>query len=300
MSQNVAAIVVLYNPQVERLSELFASLNGQVKSIIAVNNSELITDDCKELLSGINNLIHRELGGNRGIAAAQNQGIDLAETLKHTHVLLLDQDSVLAPGFVEQLLSSEMRLVKAGKKVAAVGPLYVEQKNATKSFAIRYGWLVANKNQIDSNELYIQSDCLIASGALIRISVFREIGKLLEDLFIDCVDTEWCIRALKTGWECFIIPRAVMQHSIGDEALKFMGRNVTLHNDTRHYYMIRNAIYLVFSSKMSLKWKIHVTPRIPFHMILYAVKSKEPLNATMLILRAALDGVTGRLGPLIK
>ena len=71
-----------------------------------------------------------------------------------------------------------------------------------------------------------------------------------EDLFIDWVDIEWCLRAESQGLESYIVPSAIMMHSIGDDTVRVLGRDINLHSDLRNYYMVRNATYLLRVSTM--------------------------------------------------
>ena len=68
------------------------------------------------------------LGDNKGIGEAQNIGIRANISHKCSHVLLLDQDSALPPGIVKKLIVAESELLKAGKKIAAVGPQYMKKQ----------------------------------------------------------------------------------------------------------------------------------------------------------------------------
>lgn len=58
---------------------------------------------------------------------------------------------------------------------------------------------------------------------LIRRSVFERVGVLDERLFIDYVDTEWCLRCAAQGITVRIIPAASMTHSIGDKSPSLAG-----------------------------------------------------------------------------
>ena len=296
MIAKVAAIVVLYHPNLDLLNKLLESLADQVASIIVVDNTEGTTNECGKSFAKWKNIKYIPLGENLGIAYAHNLGIHESSNSGYEYTLLLDQDSELSPGMVDLLTEAQQELVHSGVKVAAVGPLYVEEKNGMATRAIRYGWFGAQKLLVNPADKFFQTDCLIASGSLIQISVFKKIGPMLEELFIDCVDTEWGLRAQKCGWKSFIVPRAIMSHSIGDKEVKFLGRSATLHSDVRHYYIVRNTVRLFLSSRMNCKWRIHVGPRLPYHMLLYSMKSGNPVVAFKLITRALLDGLFRQMG----
>jgi GT2 family glycosyltransferase len=79
--------------------------------------------------------------------------------------------------------------------VGAVGPAYLDEKTGCYSKVIRFGRLFSKSINIRPNDDEpIQADFLIASGSLIRVSVFNKIGLMREDLFIDGVDVEGGVR----------------------------------------------------------------------------------------------------------
>ena len=111
----------------------------------------------------------------QGHCNGQNIGICRSIDSGYSHVLLLDQDSIVSPGMVDTLIAAEAALVQAGVKVAAIGPLFIEKRTATPSHALRYGWFHVKKVRVDPAMTEpVEADWLIASGSLIRASVLRE------------------------------------------------------------------------------------------------------------------------------
>ena len=76
-----------------------------------------VTPDNPPILEGFGKPVsYVPLGKNRGIAEAQNIGIDLSIKEEYSHVLLLDQDSALSSGMVNKLLAAEEELLGKGEK----------------------------------------------------------------------------------------------------------------------------------------------------------------------------------------
>ncbi len=169
----VAAVIVLYNPDMSLLDRLLRSVVGQVQSAFVVDNtpgSFVAFSSHFEKYQGIVSYV--PLGENKGIATAQNVGIRESLSAGHSHVLLLDQDSTLPPGMVTKLLEAETALIQSGEKVAAVGPLIVEVKNGKRYGAVRHGWFHTSRISIDpSTDKPVATDYLNASGSLIRTEV---------------------------------------------------------------------------------------------------------------------------------
>jgi rhamnosyltransferase len=243
-------------------------------------------------------LSYLPLGDNKGVGKAQNIGIRESLKCGCSHILLLDQDSALPPGMVNKLLSAEGELLKAGKRIAAIGPQYIDEKSGIPSFAIRYGDLMIRKIRLDpDSSTPVETDILIASGSIIRSTVFESIGMMREDLFIDFVDTEWALRGRTMGYKCYCVPDAIMTHSVGDASTEVLGKTIYLHSDLRKYYRLRNAMYLLQLRSMGRQWKSYIVRWIPYYFLLNVFTSKNKLRSAHLFLRALWDGLLGRLGP---
>ncbi len=298
--RGVAAIVVLYHPDPLLLDRLLRSVMGQVEKIFVIDNTPGSTADRSSFFDQYQgNISYLALGENKGIATAQNVGIRKGTDAGYSHVLLLDQDSALPPGMVKKLLDAESKLILAGENIAAVGPLFVDEKTGNFSRAIRYSYLRIHKIAVDQSSWRpVETDYLIASGSLIRSVAFFDIGVMLEELFIDSVDIEWGLRAKNLGYKSYIIPSIRMMHSIGDGFVQFLGRKINLHGDIRHYYLVRNAAYLLRIRHMGIEWRLVTLLKIPQYVLFYSFYSKNRLKSIKLLLAAILDGMYGKLGRL--
>jgi len=239
------------------------------------------------------------LGENKGIAEAQNIGIRESVSAGCSHVLLLDQDSVVSSGMVTKLLVAEGELLKAGKKVAAVGPCVVDENTGARPCAVQYRWLRVHRidPNADSSEP-IETANLMASGSVIRTAILGIVGAMRSDLFIDLVDTEWVFRASSAGYKSYCVPGAFMVHRIGDAARKFFGRDVYLHSDLRYYYILRNALYLAGVRSMGWQWRAYIVSRLPYQFLVYSWFSTDRFGTARVLIKALWDGLVGRLGPL--
>jgi rhamnosyltransferase len=296
---SVAAIVVLYHPHEPLLRRLLDSISTQLTLIFVVDNTpnpEPVIAALMETYSTVRYTIMRE---NLGIAKAQNIGIQRSHEASCSHILFLDQDSSVPPGMVQELLAAEMSLRQQGELVAAVGPLFIDEKTGEQSHAIRHAGLRVMRIPIPPGAKYpVETDYLISSGSLISSDVLKTIGLMKDELFIDWVDIEWGLRAKRNGYKSFICPRACMRHSIGDDAVNFNGRAINLHSDLRNYYIVRNAVFLIRSSQMGWQWRAITAIKIPQYVVFYSLQSKTTKNCLLLLGRAIRDGLSGRLGKL--
>jgi rhamnosyltransferase len=284
------AIIVLYFPDVILLNRLLMSIGDQVEKIFVIDNTPGDHPACitsEWFLKAGFEVEYIALHDNYGIAKAQNCGIAAAIKWGCDH------------GMVEHLMHAEATLLASNVKVGSVGPIFIDEKTEQYSLAMRYGVFTIKRIVILPTEtLPVQSDHLIASGALIRISALLEIGYMREELFIDFVDIEWCLRAKNFNYAHFMIPDAIMKHSIGDEYVSIAGKKIILHSDIRNYYTVRNACHLIFDKKMDRRWRLHMLFKIPKYVIFYSITStsKQRLKMFVSLIRACLHGCMGRLG----
>ncbi|WP_445672752.1 glycosyltransferase family 2 protein [Pseudomonas inefficax] len=295
--QRVGAIVVLYQPELSMLRRVIESLVGQVERIYVMDNTPDGRRDDYDGLADIASVFYCPLHDNLGIATAHNRGIELARQEGMTHVLLMDQDSQLAPNTVEHLLQHETRLLNSSVNVAAIGPVFVDEKTGDAAPAISPGRWGSKKVKIDLNSpTPVKSTYIIASGSLIRVSVLETVGGMQDDLFIDWVDIEWGERAALAGYECYLVPSVKMKHSIGDEFVSVLGRRVTLHSDFRNYFIVRNAAFLALWSALSGPTRFQLMTKLPYYIVCYSWFSSKRAYALRLLLLALKDGVMKRMG----
>lgn len=296
----VAAIVVLYYPNEGALEKLQSSLIGQVDHIFMIDNTPAL---CIPKPAFIKEWVtYIPLRTNKGIAEAQNIGIELSRKAGYSHVLLLDQDSSASPGMVRKMLAAEQALLERGERLAAITPQIIDERTGAFPVAVRYralGVLSAKKVYRDCAESRPeQTDNFISSGSLIRMDALEKLGMMRSDLFIDYVDTEWALRAHVAGFRSFCVPNATLRHSVGNAAEKVLGSYFYLYNVVRYCYRIRNSVYLLRLSSMGWRWRAYYVLRMPYILFLYSLFSPNRLGTFCLLLKSARDGWRGKLGPL--
>jgi len=80
------------------------------------------------------------------------------------------------------------------------------------------------------------------------ISVFKKVGNFADDLFIDNVDIDYCLRIRLLKLNLIKIIQSSMIHKAGNNISKkilFFNLNSSNHNSHRRYFMSRNHIILV-------------------------------------------------------
>jgi rhamnosyltransferase len=284
----VAAVIVTFRPDLDRLKQLLAAVEKQVQFSVVVDNGSPTENvmRIRQCLADSQHLI--ALGENKGIAAAQNVGLAYARDHRADYVLLLDQDSAPADGMVEQLLSYFSALSNAGRKVAAIGPRLADERWKSEQRLKPKG-----REQEVANLLEV--DHIIASGSVIPMEVIGAVGGMKDELFIDNVDIEWCLRASRHGYTSFIATNVIMDHQLG-EPMNVMGRIIPTHSPMRHYYMVRNTVWLARQPWLSSRWRYVKVPKIALHLSINAVFARPHREHWRMMLRGLHHGLKGRMG----
>jgi rhamnosyltransferase len=301
-TMKIHAIVVTYNPELDVLSREFELVILQVDKIWLVDNAS-----SSSLATWVDELgLHDKLElvrmpANLGLGFAQNAGIQLARSSGATHVLILDQDSQPMPGMVDRLLAASNQLQSAGVPVAVVAPVFADCATGPASGFVRLGWLDYNKQAILPGQDVVEADCVISSGSLIPVSVLDDIGPMDESLFIDLVDTEWCLRAQSKGYKLFGVPAARMVHTLGDRRKRIWflrWRNVPYHSPFRYYYMLRNSLLMQRRSYMPLKWRVAEALRCIQLVCFFGVAHPQRGEVIVWMLKGLWHGLRGVSGKL--
>ena len=211
------------------LKASLASLLPQVGAVVVVDNGSCradLPDTTDPALQGRVEIIANS--ENRGIGTALNQGLRRASERGFSWALTLDQDSSPLPNLVDAAARA-FQAHPRRERVAAIGAAVVDPPGPTPA----------------PTDAYRPMTAVITSGTLHSIPAWERLGGFREDYFIDCVDTEFCLRARAHGLEVVAATEAALVHGIGTPSRKrAMGRWMmpTNHSPLRRYYVTRNRL----------------------------------------------------------
>lgn len=242
---DVVYLIVTYEPNQEEFLENLSLNINSASHIIIVDNSfrnesiKFVKSLKKSNISIIQNL------ENKGIAEAQNLGINKFFELKYEYLLQLDQDSSISEKSLYLLLEYYRKNISKFN-LAGVGP--------------------GNPNTKSKEVREIKS-----AGLLLKKDVIKKVGLFQSDLFIDLVDYEWCWRAKnKYNYKFHEVP-CELNHQLGDNFDLFGLFEISIPSPIRHYYQVRNSLKLIFTFKAPLFWSLLRIPIILFKFILYPI-----------------------------
>lgn len=296
------AVVVTFNPEKDVLLRALAVLASQADKIWLVDNAS--TQPLVDWVSGLGmagKLALVQMSTNLGLGAAQNAGVHLARAAGASHLLFLDQDSQPMPDMVARLRVVSDRLQSSGVRVAAVAPVYADSATGPASGFVRLGWFGFKKQSVLPDQDVVEADFVISSGSLVPVGALDDIGPMDESLFIDHVDTEWCLRAQSKGYKLFGVPGARMVHTLGDRRTRIWflrWRNVPYHAPFRYYYILRNSLLLQRRPYMPIKWRLAGLIRCCRVLCFYSLFSSQRGACLRMMSRGIADGLRGMSGPM--
>jgi len=186
---------------------------------------------------------------NLGFTGGNNLGIDYALKSGCKHILLLNNDTTVTPGFLEPLVDR----LETDPKIAAVGgKIYYAPSARNGSTNILWyagsyrkwhsGFSHYGVDKQDQGDFDIAAEVPYACGCLMlmRGDTIRQIGSLSNEYFIYWEEADWCERAREAGYVSFYEPKSVINHNFKSSNL---GKETPFHN----YLQFRNAF--IFSSK---------------------------------------------------
>jgi len=139
---------------------------------------------------------------------------------------------------------------------------------------------------------------VITSGSFIPISVLDDVGIMREELFIDFVDIEWCLRARAKGYEIVSFPKVEIAHHLGDSSVSFMGTNYPIHSPLRMYYYFRNAMYLYRLRGIDWNWRLVDASRNLFRFLFYMLFVQNRPTYFKYIIKGYYHGFIKKMGKL--
>lgn len=220
--------IVLYNPEIKRLSQNVDTLIQQCKNVLLLDNGSSNIAAVESLYGDNQFVTIKKLATNEGIARALNEIIKYFVADNTDWVLTMDQDS-MPP---ENMLS-EYQKYTGLSDVSLISPVIWD--------------LSENENDPERTDKEMDEiENPITSGSLIKVEDWKLIGGFDDQMFIDLVDFDYCRRLLINHKKIIRVNSVVLRQEIGHSKQVFIfGRRIPVDNHSafRKYYQARNSIY---------------------------------------------------------
>lgn len=293
----VAAVVVTFNPG-ERFHRLMTALRSQVGAVLVVDNGSKpdglghVQAAATEASDGaeVTLILNPK---NRGLAAAQNQGIAAAFDAGFEWVLLMDHDSVPDADMVAALLAA----ARADPDPDSIGFLAPLQVDETTGKAVKvysrgvFGSL--RRRSIGPDEIEDNASFAMASGTLIPAARLREVGMMAEDFFIDYIDYDFSFRIRQAGYRIIVVGAARLSHRLGSmEEGRFFGLTVPyrVHTAERRFTIYRNRTWVSLGSGAQFP-EFKCFERLSIAKDRFQLRFLEPKESRAEMRRAIRDGI---------
>ena len=297
----VAVVVVNYNGTADTLKclESLKAQRGGRPLVIVVDNGS--TPDASAQIADTHPwtiVIRREING--GWAGGNNEGIRHALEQGAGQVILLNNDTIVAPDFVERLLESSA-LEGEG---AILGPIICFMDEPTvvmtdgcdfngpnePGFFQRHPVEVAEGGLPEVTEVDIVNGCCM----MVPAPLFEELGLIDERFFLIHEESDFCLRAKRAGHRCGIINRALVWHK-GSSSFRRSG------NGLQRYYDARNLFLLLKEHRATCtggrgrlgSWVGYL--RYIYHRYCHEFEQGER-QAAEAVVRGFCDALSGRYG----
>ncbi len=221
MSPPVTAVVLSWNGREDTLSCL-RSLAGATYSPLQV----LVVDN--DSSDGSADAVAREHPGvvlvrldtNRGFAGGMNTGIAEALSRGAEHVMLLNNDTVVEPGFLEPLVEALERGEDTSASCSQI--VFLDDPGtiwyAGAAFRPGRGHHGTNRGygqpRLAEAISPFRTERACGGAMLISSKALAEVGSFDESLFAYAEDTDWSLRSARAGRRILVVPASVVRHAV--------------------------------------------------------------------------------------
>jgi GT2 family glycosyltransferase len=228
---------------------------------------------------------------NLGFAGGCNVGMRAALELGAEYLLLLNNDVLLQPDAIAELVAS----LEADASAGAAGPLIYYASEPERVWfgggKVRMGGRVLPEHGEDagihSGSPTTESEWLPGTAMLVRRGAVARAGMMDASYFLYWEDVEWCFRLRNAGYRLLIVPRSIIYHKVnatsGDLPLTIV------------YYWERNRLRFI---ERWGTWRSRITAwvKIVWRLVAWRIKLPDDPQARVK-LEAYRDYLLRRSGP---
>lgn len=294
---DVCAIIVAYKTDKNDFVKNLNQIKKSYHQILLYNNDpdQNLSEYQSENLILINN------STNIGLSSCLNHGVDKAIELGFKAVVFFDQDSLIPDDYNHQMLANihDIQQKYPQKKIATFSALFLNKHTNVLSKIICLRFLSFNVRRHSKTSYFDFCDWVITSGSYVYLDTFKKLGSFDDQLFIDYVDIEWCLRARYRKYQCITFNNIYFTHSLGDGYVELLSHYLYIHSPLRLYYTIRNSLYLLKLKHITFNFFITDQVRNILKILAYlAIDLKNAPKRLRFIFKAIYHVIIGKMGKL--
>jgi GT2 family glycosyltransferase len=298
MSKPTVSIIVLNYKSCEDTLDCLRSLEHLTYAptqVIVVDNDS--NDGSAEAIrAAYPDLLLIETGANLGFTGGNNAGIRRALADGADYIMLLNNDTIVAPDMVEIMVG----VMERNPTIGVCGPMiyYYDAPDVIWSGGGIIDWkhgqtMMDGLNQEDRAQFGQEPrdvDFVTGCAIMARREVWEQVGLLDDKFFMYYEETEWCVRAARAGYRIVHIPAAMMWHKIP--------LNARADSVRAYYYMTRNRLLFLWATRAGLGTWAYTLFEYGRTWLSWTLRprwrDRRHLRAVMV--RAIMDFSTGRFG----
>ena len=297
--QHKLAIIILTWNNLDDTAECIHSinkLNYQNYNVILVDNGS--TDDSiAKLRSMFPNVFIIENKQNLGYAGGNNVGIQYALSQEAEHILVLNNDTIVAENLASELLKMNKQCQSLG--ILGCANYYYNDKSRIQFSGGVIDWKRGNiidptRHKIDRGQFHRirEVDTVVGSCLFIPAKVIREVGTFDPRYFLTFEESDLCCRVRKAGYKVYTCMRAKIWHKVS-----VSGKSQNQGHNILKYYSVRNRfLFLTKNSPKSyllISYPYHIGRTI-FQILRELIQGNSSRAKWLLI--ALIQGIFGRYG----
>ncbi len=275
---DVSIIIVNWNTR-DILRDCLCSIFEQIRNIsfevIVIDNasSDGSVEMVKQEFHKVKLIENRE---NRGFAAANNQGIKIADG---RYILCLNSDTIVLDGAIQKtmnfadkhtdtavigckVLNPDMTLQPTCFMFPSLLNLFLSATFLSNLFSSsrfwgreRMGWW--NRDKV--LEVEVVTGCFM----LVRHKALEAVGLMDESFYMYAEETDWCFRFSKSGWKNLFYPNAQIIH-LGGQSSKKVRQEMILQTRAGILYFIKKHYSYLEYILCCFLFSLHALFRLPF------------------------------------
>lgn len=300
-SPRVAVVVLNFNGLDDTIKCLYSlkPLTEQGHEIILVDNGSGVDPEvpARDVLPALTYLRNAQ---NLGYAGGNNTGIRYALDKGAEFVLVLNNDTVVAPSIVDELLAA----FAAHPELGIVGPIvnFMDEQHVVMTDGVAFnpgpGTEFFKRIIVPPSAAHpsaVPVDIVNGCCMMIRSDVLRQVGLFDEQFFIVHEESDLCLKAGRAGFGCAVFSRTLVWHK-GSSAFERSGRQLQRYFDARNlFYLIRRHAGRVGRSRGFAATLPHYL-KYCFYRFDVELDAGKPAAARAVV-EGAADALAGRVGP---
>jgi GT2 family glycosyltransferase len=236
---------------------------------------------------------------NLGWSGGNNTGIRFALDSGATHVVLLNNDTTVAPDLVARLLAA----FDAYPRFGVIGPVirYMDEPDVVMTDGVTFnppgfpGFFhrKAVPERTSDPPAVDETDIVNGCCMMIRAEVFQRVGLIDERFFLIHEEADFCLRAKRAGFACGVLAEPLVWHK-GSTSFKREGKKWQRYYDTRNLALLVRRHRRANGRGLLSAYAAYL--RYAYHRYCHEREAAAPESADA-VLEGLIDAAARRTGP---